>query len=216
MKKEEYGREIFMKKIYRICAAGVICSLIFTGAYQYRCHRLQEDLAKRVLRFHVIANSDTKADQNLKLKVRDEIGTYLGKELSGTGSLEECEREVADRLDEIEDCARTVVAREGYDYPVKASVKDTDFPKKTYGDYTFPKGRYHALKVTIGSGKGKNWWCVMYPNLCFSGSMYEVIDENAKEELREALSDEDYEEIMAEGKIRVKFKYLEKFLELFR
>lgn len=204
-----------MKKIYRILAACAVFGAVLTGAYQYRCHRIQADIAKQILRFHVIANSDEKKDQDLKLKVRDEIGAYLGKELSGVEGREACEQAVNARLEEIEERAETVIVEEGYDYPVKVSVNDTDFPKKTYGSYTFPKGRYRALKVVIGNGTGKNWWCVMYPNLCFSNSVYEVIDEKAKEELRETLTEEDYEEIMAEGKIRVKFKYLDKLLALF-
>ena len=104
---------------------------------------------------------------------------------------------------------------EGYDYAVKASISDTKFPKKTYGSYTFPKGEYRALKVVIGSGSGQNWWCVMYPNLCFSGSVYEVIDEDSKEELRAVLTEEEYAEIMAEGQLRVRFKYLDGLLGLF-
>lgn len=205
-----------MKKLYRTGAAVLLFTFVLTGAYRYRCHRLQTDIAERILRFHVIANSDTKEDQNLKLKVRDEIGAYLGKELLGVESLWECEQVVNDHLNQIENCAREVIAREGYDYSVKAAVKDTDFPRKTYGSYTFPEGNYRALRVEIGEGAGKNWWCVMYPNLCFAGSVYEVIDENAKEELRSVLTEEEYEEIVAEGKIKVRFKYLDALFSLFR
>lgn len=202
-----------MKKLYRICAAVTAAAVLFTGAYQYRSRRLQKGLSEQILRFHVIANSDTPKDQELKLKVRDKIGDYLGKELTGVKSLGECEQTVNSHLAQIENCAREVIAEEGYDYTVEASVKEVDFPKKTYGSYTFPKGNYHALKVVIGSGRGKNWWCVMYPNLCFSGSVYEVIDEQSKKELQAVLSEEEYAEIMAEGEIKVRFKYLDGVLE---
>lgn len=202
-----------MKKIYKTCMILVVGVLLLGGAYQYRSRSLQQDIAKRILRFHVIANSDTKEDQALKLKIRDSIGSYLHQELKDVDSLEECIAVVNDNLAQIEDCARTVMEQEGYDYPVKAMVARVDFPVKTYGMYTFPKGNYQALEVIIGEGKGKNWWCVMYPNLCFSNSVYEVIDENSKKELRAVLTEEEYEEILAEGKIQVKFKYLERLFE---
>ncbi len=171
-------------------------------------HKLQEGIAGRILRFHVIANSDTKDDQELKKKVRDQIGAYLGTELSGVDGLKECEQEVKKRLPKIEECAREAILAEGYDYPVKAMVKDCGFPEKTYGGYTFPGGTYRALNVVIGEGAGENWWCVMYPNLCFANSVYEVVDEDAKKELKAVLTEEEYAEIVAEGKIKVGFKYL--------
>lgn len=205
-----------MKKLYQTGAAVMAAAVLFTGAYQYRSHKLQSELANQILRFHVIANSDTKADQELKLKVRDEIGAYLGKELADVGDLEECEQAVSARLAQIENCAREVIAKEGYDYKAEAMIGEVDFPKKTYGNYTFPKGNYRALKVVIGSGRGENWWCVMYPNLCFSGSVYEVIDENSQKELQAVLTEEEYAEIMAEGEIKVRFKYLEAVLEKVR
>ena len=166
-------------------------------------------IAGKILRFHVIANSDSKEDQELKLKVRDEIGAYLSRELEEAGDLDTCEAIVNDHLAEIENCAREVIAKEGHTETVSAQITDAEFPVKTYGAYTFPKGTYRALKVVIGDGAGANWWCVMYPNLCFANSVYEVIDENSKEELQTILTKEDYEEIMAAGKIRVRFKYFE-------
>ena len=187
-----------MKAYYRIGAAAVVFIIVLAGALHYRSNRLQEDLSEQILRFHVIANSDTEEDQELKLKVRDKIGAYLGKELGQVTNLEECEKTVQKHLPDIERCAKTILEEEGYAYSVKAKISDTKFPKKTYGSYTFPKGEYRALTVVIGSGSGKNWWCVMYPNLCFSGSMYE-----------------DYAEIMAEGELRVRFKYLDGLLSLF-
>lgn len=202
-----------MKKLYKISMILVVGILAFSAAYQYRSKSLQQNIAKRILRFHVIANSDTKEDQALKLKIRDSIGGYLQEQLKGVDSLEECEAVVNDNLAQIEDCARTVMEQEGYDYPVEAMVANVDFPVKTYGMYTFPAGNYEALEVVIGEGAGQNWWCVMYPNLCFANSVYEVIDENSKEELRAVLTEEEYAEIMAEGEIQVKFKYFDGLFE---
>lgn len=202
-----------MKRMIKITAAcvGVIC--IILGAYQYRSSQMQQDIAKRILRFHVIANSDSEEDQALKLKIRDRIGSYLQQELKEVDSLEECIKVVeADKM-QIEDCAKEVMAEEGYSYPVAAKVAEVEFPVKTYGMYTFPSGTYQALEVIIGSGRGHNWWCVMYPNMCFANSVYEVIDENSKKQLRAVLTEEEYEEVMAEGKIQVKFKYFEQLKE---
>lgn len=204
-----------MKRVYRVGMFCLMGAILLGGAYRYRRHRLQGELAQQVLRFHVIANSDSLEDQDLKLKIRDEIGAYLGEELKGISNRKECEQAVNGRLAQIEGCAREVMAREGYDYSVDAFVADASFPDKTYGEYTFPGGEYRALKVVIGDGKGKNWWCVMYPNLCFSGSVYEAAKEGAKEELKAVLTEEEYAELRAEGELTVRFKYLDGLLSLF-
>ncbi len=197
-----------MKRMLKIFLYGfVVCSVV-AGAFCYRIHRLQEGIAGRILRFHVIANSDSRGDQELKLKVRDRIGEFLGGELDGVMDLEECEDVVTGYLGEIEKCAKDVISEEGFDYGVRAMVQDSEFPEKTYGSFTFPGGVYRALRVVIGDGDGKKWWCVMYPNLCFANSVYEVVDEESDEKLRAALTKEDYEEMLAEGKLRVGFKYL--------
>lgn len=135
---------------------------------------MQRNMAQKVLRFHVLANSDSREDQALKLKVRDQVGTLMAEKLKDADSLEESERIVKANLNLIENCAADVISAEGYAYPVSAALENCTFPEKTYGTYTFPGGVYEALRVVIGSGEGHNWWCVMYPNLCFANSMYEV------------------------------------------
>lgn len=203
-----------MKRIIKTTAVLVLGVLLAAGAYQYRSSQMQQDIARRILRFHVIANSDSREDQELKLKIRDRIGTYLQQELKDVDNLQECVAVVERDKVQIEDCAKSVITEEGYHYPVDVMVSDVDFPVKTYGMYTFPAGNYQALEVVIGEGGGQNWWCVMYPNLCFANSVYEVIDENSQRELRAVLTEEEYEEVIAEGKIEVKFRYLEKLKEL--
>lgn len=202
------------QRIIKTAAGLVLGVLLAAGAYQYRSSQMQQDIAQRILRFHVIANSDSKEDQALKLKIRDRIGAYLKQELKDVDNLQECVAVVEKDRTKIADCAKEVIAREGYDYPVDVMVADVDFPVKTYGMYTFPAGNYQALEVIIGEGAGQNWWCVMYPNLCFANSVYEVIDENSQKQLRAVLTEEEYEEVMAEGKIEVKFRYFEKLKEL--
>ena len=124
------------------------------------------------------------------------------------GSLTECEAVVRNALPEITAVAEREIADNGYDYPVQAELAEIEFPVKTYGSYTFPSGSYEALEITIGEGKGHNWWCVMFPNMCFENSMYEEVDEDAKEALREVLTDEEYEAVLNSGNYRVRFKYL--------
>lgn len=184
-----------------VCAA-LMCGILYTKAAW-----LQHDISEKVLRFHVLANSDDEADQNLKLAVRDAVGSYMQKKLAGVDDLEECEQIVNGNLDQIREVAAETIAQNGYDYDVTAELEYTSFPVKSYGSYTFPAGEYEALRVVIGEGKGHNWWCVMYPNMCFSGSMYEVMDEQAGEKLREVLTTEEYEKVLAEGNYQIQLKY---------
>ncbi len=197
------------RKIMCYIMAGVgLFLLLLTGIQYERRQRLQREIAERILRFHVLANSDTEADQTLKLAVRDAVGEMMGQALCGTDSREACEAVIAEQMDAIIAAAEQVIAAEGYDYKIQAYLTDVDFPVKTYGDYTFPAGTYEALEVVIGAGAGKNWWCVMYPNMCFSGSVYEIVDEEAEASLRRVLSPEEYEAVLETGNYEVQFKYL--------
>ena len=172
---------------------------------------LQQQLADKVLRFHVLANSNTTDDQALKLLVRDAIGGYMQENLPVVVDKEDSKRVIASHLTDIETLAKEVIIKEGYDYSVTARITECDFPVKTYGEYTFPAGTYEALQVVIGDGAGANWWCVLYPNMCFENSIYEVVDEKAKDALREVLDKEEYEAILSSGKYEIRFRFLEWF-----
>ena len=169
---------------------------------------MQREIAEKIIRFHVIANSDTKEDQALKLKVRDAVGGRMQQLLNGVNDRVECEKVLYENREVITETAEQVIEEEGYGYEVETVLREVNFPVKTYGDYTFPAGDYEALEVVIGAGSGHNWWCVMYPNMCFSGSVYEVVEEDAEESLKEVLSEEEYKEILETGNYRVQFKYL--------
>lgn len=181
---------------------------------EYQLQQTQLEIAEKVLRFHVRANSDSREDQALKLKVRDAIGTLMQRRLVGVDQLDECSRIVNENLAEIIDTAERTVRQEGYTYPVTAQVATVEFPQKTYGNYTFPAGAYQALNVVIGSGRGQNWWCVMYPNMCFHDAVYEVVDEEAEKSLQRVLSEDEYDAVLKSGKYRIRFKYLD-FLNRF-
>lgn len=192
----------------------ITLALVFIAvAYQYRVKRFQRDISQDILRFHVLANSDSQADQSVKLKVRDEIGRYMKGNMGQVENLTECMKETEEKLPEITRIAEEVLKREGFSYPASARVGTVDFPEKQYGSYTFPGGSYKALQITLGEGEGHNWWCVMYPNMCFAGSVYEVVEEDAERELKAVLTPEEYEELMAQSQISVKFKYWEKIKE---
>ncbi len=197
------------KKLVCYILAGMAFSLLVLLGGQYgRRLYLQKSIADKVLRFHVLANSNTAEDQELKLKVRDAVGAQMGELLADAGNRAECEQIVEREMDAIVETAEDVIRAEGYPYGVQAVLGEVAFPVKTYGNYTFPAGDYEALEVVIGEGAGRNWWCVMYPNMCFSGSVYEVVDENSEEALREVLSPEEYEQVFSSGNYEVQFQYL--------
>ena len=205
-----------MKKIAGYIAAGVVLIIALTvGSIYYKQyqkqHHMQQQLAEKVLRFHVVANSDNLKDQQLKLAVRDAVGGYMKEKMNGVASKEECQSIVVEELAYIEQVANNVIAKEGYNYPVEAKLTTCDFPEKTYGEYTFPEGCYDALRVTIGEGNGQNWWCVMYPNMCFANSMYEVVDETSEKALRAVLNEEEYETVLKSGDYEVRLWILEIF-----
>lgn len=185
-----------------------IMLLLFAGIRYNNRYRIQRQLSEKIVRFHVIANSDSRRDQALKLKVRDAVGAMLQEKISAADSRDTCEKLLWEELSEIEQTARNVLLEEGCTDPVAASIRKVDFPVKSYGAYTFPAGTYDALEITIGAGAGHNWWCVMYPNLCFSGSVYQADSKEADAALQEVLDEEEYETVLRTGNYRVQFKYL--------
>lgn len=172
---------------------------------------LQPGIADKILRFHVLANSDSKADQEVKKKVRDAVGAMMEPRLAESRNLEETEAIVQRSMENIVEVATETLEENGYHYGASARLANVEFPVKSYGAYTFPAGEYEALQVTLGEGEGHNWWCVLYPNMCFRGSVYEVPSDEAKHALREVLTPEEYEDIFRHGKYQIRFKFLEYF-----
>lgn len=202
----------FMKKwLFRI--AGCVVMFLYIWIVVLGNDILQPSIASKILRFHVLANSDTEADQNVKKEVRDAVGTYLQPLLKDAESLGETKEIVNAHMDTIIAISKETLQKHGYNYEVSAQITKTDFPEKTYGNYTFPKGRYEALQIVIGEGSGQNWWCVLYPNMCFQGSVFEVVEEEAKESLKEVLNAWEYADVFDSGKVELRFKFLEYFTE---
>lgn len=155
-----------------------------------------EDIAEEVIRFHIRANSDSEQDQALKQLVRDAILEELEPKLAEAESREEAETIMEEQLSEIEAIGIRVMKEAGYDYEIHAYLTEEEFPMKDYGDLRFPAGEYEALRVDIGEKNGGNWWCVMYPGLCFVDTAGGVVAADGKEELQRVLTPEEYEEIL--------------------
>jgi len=173
-------------------------------------------LANNLIRLHVIANSDSPEDQELKRNVRDAVIDYIQTELKGVSDIEETRKLLAGRLDEIKSVAEQEILEHGRKDKVTAYIGNYPFPTKVYGDIKLPAGNYQALRVVIGEGEGANWWCVLFPPLCFIDVTHGAVPESAKEDLKAVLSEEEYSIItMAESEndipIKIKFKIVELF-----
>lgn len=152
----------------------------------------QEDIAKNILRLHVIANSDSDYDQYLKLLVRDEIITSLQNALQSADSVLQAKAIVANRQSQIQSTALHLLHKYDCNFAVNVQVGKRYFPIKQYGDLTFPAGTYDALCVEIGEAEGHNWWCVLFPSLCFVNETTATVPDDSKKKLRECLPDEEY------------------------
>jgi stage II sporulation protein R len=171
---------------------------------------LQEGIAQKVLRFHVIANSDSEEDQQLKLKVKEALVDSLTPQLEEVKDLAMVRSIVTNHMEDIQKTAETIIRQQGFSYSVTVTLEKCYFPLKVYGDYTFPPGYYEALRVRIGMAQGKNWWCVMFPPLCFVDGTYSIVDENSKEKLLSLLTDEEYGELVSgKAPVKIKFKLFE-------
>lgn len=177
----------------------IICSALNITAFSNQCDSIRE----KMLRMHVIANSDSVEDQNLKLKVRDAV-LLKGKEIfDGSITAEDAEEKITPHIDELKETALSVIKNEGYDYDVNITVQKDYFKTRTYDDtVTLPAGYYTAVKVIIGEGNGKNWWCVMFPPMCLPAA-------NAECSIEDVLSVEENNIVSNGQKYKLKFKILE-------
>ena len=168
--------------------------------------REQAQLADSVLRLHVLANSDSQADQQLKEKVRDRVLAEAQAILPPGADLEQARCVLEDNLERLAAAGADVVEEEGYAYPVAASLEQTWFPTKEYEDFSLPAGEYEALRVVIGEGGGQNWWCVVFPPLCLA-SVSETAEQTA---LESGLSEQQVALMTGESEgYVVKFKAIE-------
>lgn len=205
----------------KIIFASFVLGLFFSSAITYSAvysEEIQKGIAGEVLRFHVIANSDSEEDQKLKLKVRDGILSKYRGELEKCRNVSETKEFFTEKEDEVISFAEEIIRKEGFDYKVKAYIGESVFPTKRYGDILLPAGKYEALKIEIGNSGGKNWWCVMFPPLCFTDVSYGEDMEESKDGLKNILTEEEYGIVAKADKdmsFKVKFKIVELWEEIF-
>ena len=205
-----------MKKILKFINLGFIkrflivlilfSFFIFISAASY-VNAVSEDIAQSVFRLHVIANSDSKEDQDLKYKVRDKVLEYMNEISMDCSSKEEVILLAKEHKEEFKKIAEDVIKENGYDYTVNISIGNFDFPTKTYGDISLPAGEYDARRIEIGEAKGQNWWCVMFPPLCFVDVTSGVVPNESKEVMKENLNDEEYNLISDKESSDIQFKF---------
>ncbi len=174
---------------------------------------ISSDIADSVFRLHVIANSDNKEDQDLKYKVRDELLNYMNSICKNCKSKEEAISIVEENKDTFEQIAIHTIKEQGYSYSVKINIGNFEFPTKNYGDISLPAGYYDALRVEIGEAKGQNWWCVMFPPLCFVDISSGVVPDESKELMENNLSEEEFALVSDKSNHEIQFKF--KLLEFF-
>ena len=195
----------------------VIISLLFLytllSAFSY-ANTVSKDLSENVFRLHVLANSDTIEDQNLKYKVRDSLLKYMREICGNCKNKQEAISLVEKNKENFKQIALDTIRSEGYSYDVNINIGNFEFPTKDYGDISLPAGYYDALRVEIGEAKGHNWWCVMFPPLCFVDISSGVVPDESKELLENNLSEEEFALISENDnntEIQFKFKLLEFF-----
>lgn len=183
---------IVMKKLTFVSIA-IVC--IFLLGYNSYKSVSAGSIKDKLVRFHVIANSDSEEDQRVKLKVRDAVLKKVGAGLEDKKSQEESLIYLNGKLDEIEKIANDILRKEGKTYRAKAMIGDYNFPVKNYNSVTLPAGEYKALRIVLGDGDGKNWWCVMFPPLCFIDITRGYTEERTDTELKKVLTKNEVESI---------------------
>ncbi len=189
-----------MKLLSKSIVIAFIITVIFSMIpFSAQCKNVSND----VFRLHILANSDAESDQSLKLKVRDKVLKYTESLYKNASNLQDAEQLTKENLQEIANVAQKEVYDNGFSYQVRAEVKKIHFDTRYYENVTMPSGNYEALRITIGEGKGHNWWCVMYPSLCVGAAAN-------YEELKDKTTDDEYR-IMTDGGYNVQFKIVEYF-----
>lgn len=190
-----------MKMLFKSLCVGMVISLLFTFLpFEAQC----KDISDEVFRIHILANSDSKVDQALKLKVRDAVINSAQPLLSDVYSKEKAKEIISENLDFLTSVARDTVKENGFQYSVTAKVTRLDFSTRYYENVIMPSGEYDALQIRIGNAEGKNWWCVMYPTLC----VYSAADNDS---LEEELTASQYRIVTSDGEFELRFKAVEIF-----
>ena len=167
----------------------IFLSLIIISSVLSPCIKMSEDISEKVFRLHILANSDEDYDQNLKLKVRDEILKLSEDIYKNCSSVDDAIEIANSNLNRFKDTAKSVIKANGYSYDVKVFTAKEYFNTRHYNGFTLPAGIYNSLKIEIGEAKGHNWWCVMFPSVCISGCVSDFEDTLSNDEIEMIKSD---------------------------
>lgn len=192
------------KKIKLSVTVGIVVAILFSIC---SFAKTSEEIRSDVLRLHVIANSDTSVDQNLKLRLRDYILQEAKDIFNGSVNVENAVEKIEPVLPELEKSAKAFVNQAGFDYDVKISLSKEYFTTRTYETVTLPAGKYLALRVVIGSGEGHNWWCVMFPPMCVPAA-------DKKDEIENVFSEKEIKLVESKPKYEPRFKVVEIYEQL--
>lgn len=223
---------LFMSNILSGCTYNIFSAKTLNNGYNSNSssniRALDYDKVKNsLIRFHVIANSDSDEDQNLKIKVKNEVIDYLYPYLNDSGSLDESREIIQSKMSDVQCIAEKVIKDNNYNYGVKVQLSRENFPEKSYGNIVLPQGNYEAFRIIIGSGQGRNWWCVMFPPLCFVDESkaeveYDKVEERINSENKADTVSEyenkesDDDKSDSDDNIQIKFKFVEIFKNLFK
>lgn len=199
-----------LKKLFLI----LILLIIYIGisALSY-VSAVSNNISNSVFRLHVIANSDSSEDQNLKYIVRDNLIHYMNSLTENITSKDEAIKIAKEHEQDFYQIAKNTILENGYNYDVKINIGNSYFPTKHYGDISLPAGYYDALKVEIGSASGQNWWCVMFPPLCFVDMSTGIVPDESKQTIKDNMPDEEYALVSDSNNPSVNFKF--KLVEIF-
>jgi len=199
-----------MKK--RILFLIILFTLYIFVSFYYYVSKSLNNIEDKVFRLHIVANSDSREDQNLKYKVRDSIISYMNEICKDISSKEDVIILAQNHINDFKKIADYTIIENGFNYTSTVEIGNYEFPTKKYGDISLPSGYYDALEIKLGSHSGQNWWCVLYPSLCFIDTSTGILPESSKEELKKILSDEEYA-LISENTPTYNFKF--KLVELF-
>lgn len=203
---------ICSKKVkYSILLLFLLFLYITICAFSY-VDAVSVDIADSVFRLHVIANSDSEEDQNLKYKVRNNVLSYMNEICKDVTFKSEAINIAETHKEEFKQIALDTIHDNGFDYDVDVEIGNFSFPTKSYGDISLPSGYYDALRIKIGEAKGQNWWCVMFPPLCFVDVSSGIVPDESKELMKNDLSDEEFSLISNDDSSEISFKF--KLVEL--
>lgn len=210
-----------MKKSVISLISGLVITLVISTHFNL----IETSISSNVIRLHIIAQSNEKNDQALKLKVRDAIINNTKDIFLGNKNIKDAKLSIKNNTEFLKSVAKKEIQKNGFDYDVNVTFGKSDFPTKVYNNIILPKGSYDALKIEIGNAKGKNWWCVMFPPMCFTEHSTGQLDIESLNYLKNSLSKEEFKLVSSQKNIPIKIEFKlyelwqsgkEKFKDIFK